>query len=183
LIIPIDSYLAFMACCKMNEEAQHDCCGPAQTCCQTWCPDSSEQHVFKQGVQNSRLPVLLGSGLVEAAKTPQSPLKCYALCKRFAFPKYEEEFFRLSNGLYEQLIQHLDPTEEWLEGVVRSFRGSFGRLASSSIADCEVLLHKNDCDRVPKAGDVVRFRLKKNSRGIPEAVDAKVVLRSKKLGK
>lgn len=58
-------------------------------------------------------------------------------------------------------------------GVVKSFKGSFGRIQCPDLPG-EVLLHKKDCDRLPNKDCHVSFRLEHNPKGIPKAIGAKI---------
>eukprot|EP00913_Durusdinium_trenchii_P001896 g1755.t1 len=65
------------------------------------------------------------------------------------------------------------------EGIVKFFRGSFGWVRCSDVAqkigDRDIFLHKNQLNSVPTAGDVVEFKLVVDAKGQPKAEDAVVV--------
>mmetsp|Transcript_45330 Transcript_45330/g.105829 ORF Transcript_45330/g.105829 Transcript_45330/m.105829 type:complete len:266 (+) Transcript_45330:33-830(+) len=78
--------------------------------------------------------------------------------------------------------------ENWMQGQrfsgsVKSFRGSFGWLACSSVAEKlggrDVFLHRNDLNSVPVVGDTVEFSLILDAKQQPKATKA-IVLDSKK---
>ncbi|CAK9042409.1 Ankyrin repeat domain-containing protein 17 [Durusdinium trenchii] len=73
------------------------------------------------------------------------------------------------------------------EGIVKFFRGSFGWVRCSDVAqkigDRDIFLHKNQLNSVPTAGDVVEFKLVVDAKGQPKAEkgdDELLVLREKK---
>jgi len=66
---------------------------------------------------------------------------------------------------------------EVFHGVVKSFKGAFGRIECASLA-CDVLLHRNDCSQAVKRGDFVTFCLSRNVHGVPKAIEAKVIPQS-----
>ncbi|CAK9042387.1 unnamed protein product [Durusdinium trenchii] len=64
------------------------------------------------------------------------------------------------------------------EGIVKFFRGSFGWVRCSDVAqkigDRDIFLHKNQLNSVPTAGDVVEFKLVVDAKGQPKDLGGKV---------
>lgn len=77
----------------------------------------------------------------------------------------------LQNATHDQ--HEAAKQEERYHGVLRSLRGSFGRITSKDV-EGDIMLHKSDCDRKPTCGDELSFRLSKNEKGFPKAIDVKI---------
>merc|ERR1719392_138896 len=64
------------------------------------------------------------------------------------------------------------------QGTIKWFRGSYGWLVCDAVAadypDCDVMVHKKDCNFKPALGDQVCFRLALNGYGNPQAVSVKM---------
>merc|ERR1712181_58622 len=77
-----------------------------------------------------------------------------------------------------EVVKESEQKKKRYHGVVRYWRGSFGWVASKEVADlypdCDVFLHKTDCDAAPKRFENVSFDLSFDDRGNPKAVDARL---------